>query len=191
MRRHENQMRGNEVWNVSKARKGRSGGIMIIAESRLPSQIPALNRRPHLPLKYWCLRPGLDRWGQVPQRSREFCAGGLPGAQRPPGRGRYFFLRFALPLKYSLVWALLLRTERDYFQMLPPCSPPPHRSDGMQSVSGKPTEIGVHPRAYRQRPEGIGPLPRKTANNRTGRNRRCFSRSTTLGWSLWSRRSSA
>jgi hypothetical protein len=89
------------------------------------------------------------------------------------------------------VQALLLRVKRDYFQMPLPGNRPAHRSDGMQSVLGKPTEIGVHPRAYRQRPEGIGPLPRKTANNRTGRNRRCFSRSTTLGWSLWSRRSSA
>jgi hypothetical protein len=84
-------------------------------------------------------------------------------------------------VKHSLVRALLLRSERDYFQMLPPCSPPPHCSDGMQSASGKRTERGVHPLAYRQRPEGIGPLPGKTADNRTGGNGRCFSRSITLG----------
>jgi hypothetical protein len=100
-RRHENQTQGNEVWNVSKARKGRSGGTMIIAESRLPSPVPALNRRPPPPLKCWCRRLGWGGWGQVPQRSGEFYAGGLSDAQYPADRERYFFLQSVPSLTHS------------------------------------------------------------------------------------------
>jgi len=156
MRRRENQTQGNEVWNVSKARKGRLDGAMIVAESRFSSPVPALNRRPRPLLKCWCRRPGLDRRGQALRRSREFCAGGLPGVQRPPGRGRCFFPRFALPAKYSLVQALLLRAEGDYFQMLPPCSFPSHRSDGMQSVFVNTlADMSTHSPVRRQQQEGI------------------------------------
>ena len=143
-----------EAGNVLRARKGSLAWLTTGFFFR--TRFSALNRLPHPLLKYWCPRPGSDDWGEALRRSREFYAGGLPCVQPPPGRGRYFFLRFALPVKYSLVQALPPRAEREYFQMLPPCSPPPHRFDWMQSVLvNPPADTSTHSLACRQQQEGI------------------------------------
>lgn len=151
MRRDKKPDAGERGVERLESEKRALDGTMIIAESRFSSPIPALSRRPHPLLKCWCRRPGSGDWGKAPGRSREFCAGGLPGVPHPPGRGRYFFLRSVLSAMYSLVWALLLRAERNYFRILPPGSPPPHRFDGMQSVFvNPPADMSTHSPARRQ-----------------------------------------
>ena len=163
---------------TSQKRKRVLARHLTTAENRFSGPIPALSRHPHLPLKYWCLRPGLGGWEQAPRRSGEFYAGGLSEARYPAGREWHFFLQSVPLLTYSRAWVPLSRSERQYFQMSLPGNRPVYHSDEMQSVSGKRTERGVHARTYRQRPEETGQRPKKTANNRRGRNGKCFSRST-------------